>query len=293
MIDRSQLRYFLAVVEQGNFSRAAAQCNVTQPTLSVAIKKLESDLGTKLFARNSRRVRLTRAGTRFLDHARRIENEFNLAARSAQDQPEEPELRIGVLLSVPGAIVAEAMATLHRDAPGVRVELIEGNERELANLLSRRRIDVALTLVERGSSRFAERRLFEEGYSLAVATGHPSAGSETVDSSLVAEDMMIVRRHCEVLSETSRYFTQRGVRPHFAYRSANEERVMQLVASGLAVTVMPDCYRSAGIARPKLQGFDLRRAIGFAYNSDAESEPHTDHVALKALEQAVLVNCTQ
>jgi DNA-binding transcriptional LysR family regulator len=62
MIDRYQLRYFLAVADHGNFSRAAAHCNVAQPTLSVGIAKLEKDLGTQLFIRNSRRVQLTGAG---------------------------------------------------------------------------------------------------------------------------------------------------------------------------------------------------------------------------------------
>lgn len=285
MIDRCQLRYFLAVADQGNFSRAAARCNVTQPTLSVGIAKLERDIGAQLFIRNNRRVQLTQAGNRLLAHARRIENEFNLAASAVQDSDEEPALRLGVLRSFPGSTIAQAMSAMHRNAPAAKVELVDGTERELANHLARRRIDCALTLVGRGKDRFVEQPLFEEGYSLAVSLTHPAAQASEVEADQVAEDMMIVRRHCEVLSETSRYFTQRGVRPHFVYRSVNDERTMQLVASGLAVTVMPDCYQAPDIARPKLAGFDFRRTIGFAFQSEEQRETSANHAALRALQQ--------
>jgi DNA-binding transcriptional LysR family regulator len=73
MIDRYLIRYCLGVVDQGSFSAAAASARVTQPTLSAGIAKLEALLGQQLFDRSGRRVRLTEAGTRFVDHARRIE----------------------------------------------------------------------------------------------------------------------------------------------------------------------------------------------------------------------------
>ena len=72
MLDRYLLRYFLAVVDHGNFSRAASQCNVSQPTLSVGVAKLEREVGAPLFVRSNQRVELTEAGARFLPHARRI-----------------------------------------------------------------------------------------------------------------------------------------------------------------------------------------------------------------------------
>ncbi len=83
MIDRYLLRYFLAVMDEGNFTRAAAHCRVSQPTLSVGIAKLESMVGTPLFNRTNSRVELTTAGARFAQHARRIEAEFAAAERSA------------------------------------------------------------------------------------------------------------------------------------------------------------------------------------------------------------------
>src|SRR3546814_13032406 len=81
-MDRYQIRYFLAVVETGNFSKAAARVNVAQPTLSVGIAKLEAALGAKLFQRSNRRVHLTDSGSRFLPHARQIMQDYNLASQA-------------------------------------------------------------------------------------------------------------------------------------------------------------------------------------------------------------------
>lgn len=270
MLDRYLIRYFLAVVDQGNFSRAAAHCNVSQPTLSVGIAKLERTLGSALFLRSNQRVALTDAGTRFLTHARRIEREFNLALQSLGDGAGASALRLGVLASVPGEIIAAAVAETG-PTHGARLELLFGTERELTGHLAKGRIDAALTLVERGGARFAERPVLREGYALALGADHPLAGQDAIEAAQLASEVMIVRRHCEALSETSRHFTERGVRPHFALRTTNDERVVQMVAAGLGLTVMPLCYRAEGMARPRLAGFDLVRTIGWAATADGEA----------------------
>lgn len=283
MIDRYQLRYFLAVIDQGNFSRAAQQCNVAQPTLSVGIAKLERDLGTALFVRSSQRVQLTQAGSQFLAHARRIENEFNLAAQAVTGATQPSVLRIGLLRSIPGALMADAMIAMRATDRTALVEIVEGTERELLAHIARGRVDCALTLVGRGDDRFLEEKLCEEGYALAVPTGHPLAASASLNAEALANEVMIVRRHCEALSETSRHFTERGVRPHFALRSTNDERVLQMVAAGLGITIMPESYRHSGVARPGLTGFRPRRTIGLIYGPGSEALNVTVPPAIEAI----------
>lgn len=262
-MERYLLRYFLAVVDQGGFSRAAAHCNVSQPTLSVGIAKLEQAVGTQLFTRSSQRVQLTPAGTRLLSHARRIEAEFNLAQRSvaAEDDVPVPVGRLGVLASIPGALIAQAVAQLGPQERGA-IEIFYGSERDLIGRLERGRIDVALSLI-RGGDRFPARAVAEEGYGVALAASHRLAGRAEVAAEELADEVMIVRRHCEALADTSRHFTQRGVRPPFALRATNDERVLQMVAAGLGLTVMPCSYRWPGVARPALAGFTARRTIGY------------------------------
>ncbi len=269
MLDRYLLRYFLAVVDQGNFSRAATHCNVSQPALSVGIAKLERTLGGPLFVRSNQRVELTSAGSRFLSHARRIEREFNLAMHSMDKAGDAPGLRMGILASVPGTVVATALARAEL-ARQHRVELVFGTERELTAQLTRGRIDLALTLVGRGADRFAEQPIRSEGYSLAIGAGHVLAGSAQIAADQLAGEVMIVRRHCEALSDISRFFTESGVRPHFALRSTNDERVLQMVSAGLGITVMPACYVAEGVVRPRLLGFDTMRTLGWAASPAAE-----------------------
>lgn len=269
MLDRYLLRYFLAVVDQGSFSRAATACNVAQPTLSIGIAKLERIVGQALFLRSNQRVELTQAGSRFLPHARRIERDFNMALQEASGADTQPALRLGVLASVPGVLVAASVAQARPD-PAAPFELIFGTERELAGHLNKGRIDMALTRVGRSGGRFAERAVMEEGYALAMPQDHALAGEQEIAAERIARDVMIVRRHCEALSETSRFFTERGVRPHFAMRSTNDERVLAMVAAGLGITVMPDCYTQAGVVRPRLAGFTVRRTLGWVAAQGAE-----------------------
>ena len=269
MLDRYLLRYFLAVVDQGNFSRAAAHCHVSQPTLSVGIAKIERTLGVSLFVRSNQRVELTDAGARFLPHARRIEREFNLALQAMEQTTDLPPLRLGVLSSIPGTLIASALASVPPQRHW-RFELLFGSERELTGHLAKGRIDLALSLVGRGGDRFAETPIATEGYALAIPATHRLAHKYEIAAEELAHEVMIVRRHCEALSEVSRHFIERGVRPHFALRSTNDERVMQMVAASLGITVMPESYWQDGVLRPRLAGFGLERTIGWASSPDAE-----------------------
>lgn len=287
MIDRYLLRYFLAVVDNGTFSRGAAQANVSQPTLSVGIAKLERLLGATLFQRSSQRVHLTDAGTRFLAHARRIEGAFNAAELAVKGAKATPLVRLGVL----GSIATERIAAAHilalgRD-PQARVELVEGTERELVSHIARGRVDMALTLVGRGGDRFLEEPLHEEGYALALPTGHPHAQEVSIAAEALASEVMIVRRHCEALSETSRHFTERGIRPFFALRSTSDDKVLKMVAAGLGITVMPEGHQAPGVARPHMAGFTLRRTIGLLYAAHAEGMKQDSPPIVEALRRTV------
>lgn len=270
MIDRYLLRYFLAVIEYGNFSKAATACHISQPTLSIGIAKMEKDLGRPLFHRTNRRVELTEAGFRLMRHARKIEAEFAAAEREVQEVPTLSVLRLGILATIPSAWVESLLVGLDRDRIGHRLEIVEGRERDLSDRLSRGRIDVALNILR--GSRFAEERLYSEGYSLALPEHHPLAGKRTIEASQLGDNPMIVRRQCELLPETSRFFTTRGVRPVFSARTASDHRALQYVAAGLGVTVMPDSFAYPGIARVPLAEFTHTRTIGLQFADHSRLE---------------------
>lgn len=270
MIDRYHLRYFLAVIDRGNFSKAAAACNVSQPTLSVGIAKLESSLGAELFYRTNRRVELTAAGAQLAAHARGIEASFARAQRAVAGAEAPKTLRLGVLVTLP-AVWIEAFLR-HRQSSGVpdRLEIVEGRERELNDRLARGRIDVALTILRERGGEGQSDTIFSEGYGIAMAVGHPLADQSIIQAQELMNEPMLVRRQCELLPDTSRFFTARGVRPFFPARTVSDERALGYVRAGLGVTIMPNCFVSPGVARVQLDDFTFIRDIGLSY------APHVD-----------------
>lgn len=287
MIDRYLLRYFLAVIDAGTFSKAAAQCHVSQPTLSVGIARLEREYGQPLLHRTNRRVELTAAGARLAPHARRIEAEFALAERGAREASPRAPLRLGLLATVPTGWIAGWLTAIAPSLDTHPVEIIEGRERDLIERLARGRIDAALTIVRPESERFAADILFEEGYALALPVAHPLAAKTVIAAEELAADRMIVRRHCELLSDTSRHFTARGVRPFFPARTTSDEPAIAYVRAGLGVTVMPDCFRDPGIARPRLADFPFSRAIGLLWAHHADRATLREEPALTGLTETI------
>jgi DNA-binding transcriptional LysR family regulator len=275
MIERYQLRYFLAVVDAGTFSGAALQVSVSQPALSVGIAKLEAALGTVLFLRNSRRVQLTVQGSRFLSEAREIERGFNELEHHLAGSGQPRLLRLGVLSTIPVRLWRTVVEQSHSSDDGSILEVVEGTERDLLRRLERRRIDVALTVIRPGEERFSAEPLMEEGYAVALAPSHHLSREDTVFAEQLAEEPMIVRRHCEALPDISRHFTARGVRPRFSYRSTNDERTVEMVAAGLGVTLMPASYAPLGSPWPKLSEFELRRRVGILLADPDASQTHS------------------
>lgn len=261
MFELYQLRYFLAVVETGNFTKAAERACVTQPTLSAGIKKLELALGKQLFERSNRRVFLTDAGAGLVERAKSILYECNQAAMAAQEEQETSVLRLGVLRTIPSRLTAKLIKAFREAYPDIAIELMDGTEQELANRLDQQGIDAAISILRPGWQASDAVPLLEEGYALALHADHPLADRDVAHAVDLANNPMVVRTRCEVLSDTSRYFTDHNVRPRLVYRTQHDERALAMVSAGLGATVIPQCYEWEGMAKLHLQGFDYRRSI--------------------------------
>lgn len=259
MMKRTHLRQFLAVVETGNFTRAAERLAISQPTLSAAIAELERLAGTRLFLRERRQVRLTEAGARLVNHARAIEREFRAAEAAFAEAPAPlSPLRLGVLPS----IATLALSSLARRHAGPQpLTMAEGTDAELRRKLNEGQVDAILTLMRPEDADRPSLPLLEEGYRLLLPEGHALAGASLLDASDVAAETMIARRSCEILGETSRWFTQRGVRPPFFLRSSNDDRCIEMVRAGMGVTTAPQSLARDGVVAVPLADYDFRRTI--------------------------------
>lgn len=278
MIDQYMLRYFLAVAETGNFSRAAKAVSVTQPTLSAGIAKLERQLGSRLFDRDRQGVALTPAGSRFLARARRIAAEYELALQDLQQAPEPSVLRVGVLNTIPTATVEHLLARHGRlgvESGGSEVlELLDGSERDLAERLDRGRLDLALTVIRPHHTRFHPEVLARERYLMVLPQGHPLAGADAIEPEALAGDRMVVRRHCEALPEISRFFATRGVRPRFVLKTTSDQRVLAVVRAGQGVGMMPESFADPAVRMVRIADFDLVREIGVLYAAGGSPSAH-------------------
>jgi DNA-binding transcriptional LysR family regulator len=270
MTDRYLLNYFLGVAEAGNFSRAAKRVGVTQPTLSAGIAKLEGQLGVRLFDRDKHRVALTPAGSRFLVRARRIAAEYELAVQEVQHAPEPRVLRVGVLATIPTAVIESIVARHRGNSANEALEILDGSERDLAERLDRGRLDIALTVVRPHHGRFRPELLRGERYLMVLPRDHALAEADFVQAEQLAGDRMVVRRHCEALPEISRFFTDRGVRPRFVLKTTSDQRMLALVRAGLGVGMMPEGFQDPLVRFVRVADFDLQREIGILYAAGRE-----------------------
>lgn len=260
MIKRAHIRQFLAVVDAGSFTQAALRIRVTQPALSTGIAELEKLVGTPLFIRNRRQIRLTEAGGRFLPIARDLERGFRAADSFARaDDRQAAELKLGVIRSAPAELLQAIAAALR---PGFAIELVENSDSELRAALGSGRLNMALVPLRTGERGDHIRPLYEEPLTMFIASDHPLAGRIEVGPEELAAETMIARRSCEFLDATSRFFTRHGVRPRFALRSESDERCLRMVAAGIGITTAPVSLAIEGIVPLKVAGYDFTRALG-------------------------------
>lgn len=280
MIKRAHLRQFLALVETGNFTRAAERLGVAQPTLSAAIAELERMAGTLLFQRERRQVRLTEAGTKLVAHARAIEREFRAAEAAFDDVL---ALLVPLRLGVIPSIATTSLAMIAKAWVGQQpITLAEGTDPELRRKLSEGQIDAIITLLRPEDSNRPSLMLLEEGYRLFLPEGHALAGATSVEARDVASETMIARRSCEILAETSRWFTQRAVRPPFFLRSTNDDRCLEMVRAGMGVTTAPESLVRQGIVAVPLADYDFRRTLGLIAGKDRPDLTSADHPLVMA-----------
>lgn len=278
MIDQYLLRYFLAVAETGNFSRAARRVSVTQPTLSAGIAKLERELGAQLFDRERSRVRgggvaLTPAGSRFLARARRIAAEYEHALVELAEVTDPTLLRIGMLNTIPTRLM-EAWLTAHRAlGSGEALEILDGTERDIAERLERGRIDIALTVVRPHHARYFPEVLARERYMMVLPADHMLAVESEVLAEGLARDRMILRRHCEALPEINRFFVEHGVRPRFVLKTSSDERVLAAIRSGVGIGMMPESFATGTERFVPVRDFELVREVGLLH----AGEPQVSH----------------
>jgi len=262
------LHYFLAVAEAGHFTRAAERLNVTQPTLSAGIARLEDALGTRLFDRQ-RRVALTAAGNRLLPQARAITEAWASARADLRQMPTSRRpLRLGVLPTLPDRVVLALTTRL----AGRTIELIEANGETLQTRLQRNQLDAALKILPTTGPAQHVRALHREAYVVAVPPGHPLAGRSRATVTDFAATPFVLRLHCEAHTEARRLFAAHHARPPVAARTVSDGRALALVAAGVGACLMPESLVDTSVGTVAVSELRLERRLGLVLRAGLDAD---------------------
>ncbi|MBN8247345.1 MAG: LysR family transcriptional regulator [Verrucomicrobia bacterium] len=241
-MEMHQLRYVVAVARTGNFSRAAEQCRVAQPSLSQQILKLEDELGERLFDRRPREARLTAHGEAFLGHAVRILEEVDAARREASDAGQllRGTLSLGVLPTLAPYLLPDVMAEFTVQYPGIEWVVHEDTTARLVQMILAHELDFALASLPIRNERLQVKPLYSEELLLALPPEHPLTRRRSVTAGDLEDERLIVMKEGHCLGDQVLAFCERrDARVRIQFRSAQLETIQALVASGLGISLIP------------------------------------------------------
>jgi LysR family transcriptional regulator, hydrogen peroxide-inducible genes activator len=241
-MEMQQLRYVVAVARTGNFSRAAEQCHVSQPSLSQQILKLEDELGERLFDRMKRVAKLTPHGEAFLRRAMHILNEVDAAKREAAEVKNllRGTITLGVLPTIAPYMLPQIMAEFTEKYPGVEIVVQEDTTARLLKHTLAYEIDFALVSQPINDERLAVRVLFADELLLALPPGHPLTRKSNISVENLAGERLIVMKEGHCLGDQVLNFCERrDWQPQISFRSAQLETIQALVSAGLGLSLIP------------------------------------------------------
>lgn len=283
-----QIRYFLAVARHLSFTRAAETLHLSQPPLSLQIKKLEDEMGTRLFVRAGHSVHLTAAGEAFVPRAQRILDELAEAVSAVQETARgmSGRLHLGFVGSASHTIVPKIVGHLRQWHPKAQLVLSDRTNSELLAGLSRRDIDLAILRAPVSADGFDMLSILREPFMAVMAENHHLAGHDSVTlRELAGIGLIMIPRHiAPMLSDTILgQFANKGLLPLINHELRGLQTILDSVAAGLGVAIQPDSVRnirSAGLVYLPISDMEAHAELCIVYQNDTENRLVSSIVAL-------------
>ncbi|MEM1107604.1 MAG: LysR substrate-binding domain-containing protein [Planctomycetota bacterium] len=237
-----QLRYFLAIAEQGGMRQASRTCHVTQPTLSTQIQKLEDELGHRLFDRSARGVELTEAGRAMLPRARRVLGELSVTLDEVRADVElgRGHLRVGAIPTIAPFLLPPAVRRFRKATPDARLTITEDLTEKLIEELVAARLDLALMSLPLDDPRVAHEHLFDEPLSVVMAKDDTLAQKQTVRPQDLQDRPTIALNTTHCLGQRiSAYCEVLGMSGQAHWQASQIATVQEWVTLGLGVSLLP------------------------------------------------------
>ena len=292
----TELRYIVALARERHFGRAAKKCFVSQPTLSVAIKKLEDELGVTLFERHTSDVTVTPLGSRIIEQAQRVLEEtaaIRQIAAQGKDQLATP-LRVGAIYTVGPYLLPQLIPIMHKRAPHMPLLLQENFTARLAELLKNGDLDVAILSLPFADTGIVTQAVYDEPFRVVMPASHAWRRKARIPVQQLCNETLLLlgAGNCfrdQVLQTCPRMRRSGASNMQQALEGSSLETIRQMVASGVGITVLPSTAAdSKSAASPLLAVRPISapqpsRRIALAWRT---SFPRPQ--AIEALRQAVL-----
>ena len=244
----TELRYIVAVARERHFGRAANSCFVSQPTLSVAVKKLEEELGVALFERAAGDVTLTPIGEQIVSQAQRVLEEAQVVKQLAQQgkDPLAGTLRLGAIYTISPYLLPWLIPVLRERAPQMQVLLEENYTVRLAEMLKQGEIDVAILAEPFFESGIATQELYDEDFVVAAPKGHPWEVQDEIDAAQLSDEnvLLLSPGNCfrDQVLQSCPDLNRESLPPGSLQRTlqgSSLTTIRHMVMGGIGVTVLP------------------------------------------------------
>ncbi len=274
-----QVRYFLALSEALNFTRAAEKCNVSQPSLTRAIQNLEGEFGGPLFHRERQNTHLTELGRLMHPYFEQVFRQAEAAKTAAKSfaKLDDITLKIGVMCTIGPAILADFFAAFRDRYPGVEVEMLDATGSMLGDLLQSGTIEVAIYGLPEGvGDNFHAMPLFRERFVIAVSSNHRFVGLNAVPGAKLHGEPYVNRANCEYGSYAGAMLAARGVQVKRVVRSTRDDWVQAMILADFGFGFFPEfAVTLPGLAVRPLVEPELERTINLV---TVRGRPHSPAV---------------
>jgi LysR family hydrogen peroxide-inducible transcriptional activator len=244
----NELRFIVAVAQELNFRRAAEKSFISQPALSLAIQKLEDELGLKIFERGKSEITITPIGSAIVEQAMRVLEEterIREIATQGQNQLASP-LRIGIIHSVGPYLLPDLIPELKKVAPDMPLDVEENITANLEALLDNGKLDVIIVALPFGDAGIITHPLYDEPFEVVLNTEHRWAVRNNIKPLELAEEKVLLldSGHCfsNQVAEACPKVIRKG---NDAQHGTSLETIRNMVASGLGITVLPASANNA------------------------------------------------
>lgn len=264
-MEMHQIRYFLAIAKTLNFTRAAENCHVAQPSLSRAVRKLEQELGGDLFRRERSQTHLTDLGRAMLPLLQQS-YESALAAKEQAGNYGDAQyapLRIGLSHTVGLNVIAPMLAELAEALPGLDLRIERGTAEEVLTLLKAGEVELCVAPnIEIDWDRFDSWPLFDEDFVLVAPHGHAVIRRKKLSLNDISSDTVIARPYCESMPVLAAVLEKHNISLTRRHEAVSDTDVIELVKSGLGLGILPaSTGRAVTAPAIALSDIDLKRTV--------------------------------